>query len=50
MLSDSNWIDTLWAGTLNGSVLSGDMSLETFFSTYQAKTDAMLKNYGHFGD
>lgn len=50
MLSDSNWIDTLWAGTLNGSVLSGDMSLETFFVTYQGKTDAMLKNYGHFGD
>ena len=50
MLSDSNWIDTLWAGTLNGSVLSGDMSLDTFFATYQDRTDAMLKHYGHFGD
>ena len=44
-LVDNKWID-IWSGTLNGSVLDGDMTIDEFFANFQKATDDYLKaNY-----
>lgn len=44
MLPDKAWIN-VWAPTLNGSVLNGDLSLDEFFSRFTDKTNELLRNY-----
>ncbi len=41
---NGEWI-TDWSLTLNDDVRNGEMSLATFFATYEPATDALLKEY-----
>jgi len=43
-LPDSAWI-SVWAPTLNGAVLNGQMSVDEFFATFTDQTNEMLKRY-----
>lgn len=45
-LVDNLWIDD-WARDLNGPVLDGTMSLDTFFATHQTATDTYLNDPSH---
>lgn len=42
-LVDNKWID-IWSGTLNGSVLDGDMTIDEFFDEFTTKTNNYLKD------
>lgn len=44
MLPDGAWIN-VWAPTLNGSVLNGELSLDEFFNRFAQKTNELLRNY-----
>lgn len=43
-LKDDTWIE-IWAPTLNGDVLNGDMTAESLFGTYKNRVNNALKEY-----